>query len=235
VSDPTFADGKGLDIHVRTEIVRDWSYIQNVAIRIGDDILEIEGSLEAKQYWFNKVYQGMLSTLGGFPIKYKKANSMQPFFRIDLGDGDEIDIRTYKQFVRIDFKHPKTSLYGNTVGLLGEFNSGKKLARDGVNVIEDYNEFGQEWQVMPDGPKLFHEVSGPQLPEQKCILPSELPTAEKQRRRLGEATVTEIEALLACGKVPVDERDVCVFDVLATDNLDTAGAYLDIDMMVGAY
>jgi hypothetical protein len=224
VSDPTFADGKGLSVHIRTEIVHSWSYIKNAAIRIGNDILEVEGGAAENRYWFNKVYQGELTTIGGFQVKYSKSSSKQRLFKIDLGDGEELQIRTYKEFVRVDFKEPKKHLYGNTVGLLADFSSGKKLARDGVNVIEDYNEFGQEWQVLPDGPNLFHEVDGPQLPHQTCILPSEL-HAEEKRRRLGEVTVTEIEAELACQKVPVKERDACVFDVLATDDLDMAGAY----------
>jgi hypothetical protein len=224
VSEPTFANGKGLDVHIRTEIAYSWSYIKTAAIRIDNDILEVEGGAFVNHYWFNKIYQAELTTIGGFPVTYTKANSKQRVFTIDLGDGEAIDIRTYKEFVRVDFKDAKKELYENTVGLLGDFNSGKKLARDGVNVIDEYNDFGQEWQVLPDGAKLFHEVAGPQLPDQMCILPSEL-HAEEKRRRLGEVAVTEIEAELACVKVPVQERDACVFDVLATDDLDMAGAY----------
>jgi hypothetical protein len=222
-SDPTFANGKGLLVNIRTEIVRTWSYIKNAAIRIDNDIIEVEGGAGENRYWFNKVYQGELTTIGGFPVKYSKASSKQRLFKIDLGDGEQIQIRTYKEFVRIDFKEPKKHLYGNTVGLLADFNSGKKLARDGVNVVEDYNEFGQEWQVLPGGPKLFHEDAGPQSPD-RCILPSAL-NAEEKRRRLGEATVTEIDAELACAKVPVEDRNACVADVLATDDIDMVGAY----------
>jgi hypothetical protein len=224
VSDPTFADGKGLVVNIRTEIVRTWSYIKNAVIRIDDDIIEVQGGSDKNRYWFNKVYQAELTTIGGFPVKYSEASSKQRLFKIELGVGEEIQIRTYKEFVRIDFKEPKKYLYGNTVGLLADFNSGKKFARDGFNVIEDYNKFGQEWQVLPEGPMLFHEVVAPQLPDQKCILPIELHAEEKQRR-LGEATVTEIQAELACSKISPKERDACVFDVLATDDLDMAGSY----------
>jgi hypothetical protein len=223
VSDPTFANGKGLDVHIRTEIVRTWSYVKNAAVRIGEDILEVEGGADENRYWFNRVYQGELTTLGGFPVAYNKASSKQHQFTIDLGNGDELGIRTYKDFVRVDLR-PSQELYGNSVGLLGEFNSGKKLSRDRVNTVEDINEFGQEWQVLADGPKLFHDMAGPQLPFQQCILPSEL-HAEEKRRRLGGATVTETEAELACAKVAITERDACVFDVLATDDLDIAGAH----------
>jgi hypothetical protein len=233
VSDPLFANGKGLDVHIRTEIVRQWSFIKYAAIRIGNDILEVEGGADDNHYWFNKVYQGELTTLGGFPVKYKKANSKQHVYTIDLGNKEEIVIRTFKDFVRIDFKEPKKSLYGNTVGLLADFNTGKKLGRDGFTIIEDYNDFGQEWQVLSDGPKLFHEVSGRQFPGQKCILPSELHAEEKRRRgqekRIGGGTsdtaVTDTIAELACAKVSFAEHDACVSDVLVTGDVDMAGAY----------
>jgi hypothetical protein len=232
VSDPLFANGKGLDVHIRTEILRQWSYIKHGAIRIGNDILEVEGGADENHYWINKVYQGELTTLGGFPVKYKKANSKQHMYTIDLGNNEEIVISTFKDFVRIDFKDPKKSLYGNTVGLLADFNTGKKLGRDGFTIIEDYNDFGQEWQVLADGPKLFHEVSGRQFPGQKCVLPSEL-HAEEQRRRGQEKrvgggtpnTITDTIAELACAKVSVAERDGCVSDVLITGDVDMAGAY----------
>jgi hypothetical protein len=225
VSDPTFADGKGLDVHIRTEVVRRWSYIKHAAIRIGDDILQVEGGdVNENRYWFNKVHHGELKTIGGFPVKYNKDNEHQRSFLIDLGKGEQIRIKTYKEFVRVDFKDPKESFYGNTVGILGDFKTGKKLGRDGFTVIEDNNDFGQEWQVLPSGPKLFLEPEGPQLPDQTCILPSEM-HAEEKRRRLGEAVVTETMAELACAKVSVEERDACVFDVLTTDDVEMAGAY----------
>jgi hypothetical protein len=232
VSDPLFANGKGLDVHIRTEILRQWSYIKHGAIRIGNDILEVKGGADENHYWFNKVYQGELTTLGGFPVKYKKANSKQHVYTIDLGNNEEIVISTFKDFVRIDFKEPKKSLYGNTVGLLADFNTGKKLGRDGFTTIEDYNDFGQEWQVLADGPKLFHEVSGRQFPGQKCVLPSELHAEEKRRRgevkRIGGGTpntITDTMAELACAKVSVAERESCVSDVLITGDVDMAGAY----------
>jgi hypothetical protein len=225
LSDSSFADGQGIDVHIRTEIVRKWSYIKVAAIRIGEDVLLVEGGdVKENRYWFNKVFHGVLKTIGGFPLSYNQDNAHQRSFFIDLGKGEEIRIKTYKEFVRVDFKNPKESLYGNTVGILGDFKTGKKLARDGFTVIEDNNDFGQEWQVLPTGPKLFLELEGPQLPEQTCILPSEL-HAEEKRRRLGEAVVTEIMAELACAKVSVAERDACVFDVLTTDDVEMAGAY----------
>ena len=36
VKDPSFADGLGIQIQIRTKLVRYWSYIRSVAINIGD-------------------------------------------------------------------------------------------------------------------------------------------------------------------------------------------------------
>merc|ERR1712151_340570 len=43
VKDEKFADGLGIDVQIRTKLVRFWSYIKSAAIRIGSDILEVEG------------------------------------------------------------------------------------------------------------------------------------------------------------------------------------------------
>jgi hypothetical protein len=38
-----FSDGLGILVHVRTKIEKTWSYVKNAAVKIGNDILEIEG------------------------------------------------------------------------------------------------------------------------------------------------------------------------------------------------
>ncbi len=220
MSDPTFVNGKGLDVHVRTEIVRSWSYIKAAALRIGDDILEVEGGEGLNRYWFNKEYQGKIATIGGFPIMDAKAKRKGHMFNIDLGDGEEIEIRTYKEYVRVDFKRPKENLYANTVGILGDFTTGKKLGRDGVAIFEDYNEFGQEWQVLLSEPRLFHDIDGSKYPKKYGI-----PSAVEMRRRLGESSITREDAELACSRVISDDFDFCVFDVITLNDKGAAGAY----------
>jgi len=228
VSDPDFLE-KGLRVTIRTKIVRNWSYIDTAAIRIGNDILEVQGGdADVRKHWVNGEYQGELSAIGGFPVSYTKPHSKGHSYTIDLGDDHKIEVRTYKEFVRVDFQHPTMYLYGNTVGLLGHYGSGLMLARDGTTVIEDPIQFGREWQVRPDEPVLFHEVSGPQLPHQQCVMPEELVASEKRiRRRLGQAEVTESMAERACDRAGVakEDLDACVFDVLAADDIEMAGAY----------
>jgi hypothetical protein len=228
--DAEFANGVGLDIHIRTKIVRFWSYIKNAAIRIGNDILEVEGSAEPSDtdnhYWINFEYQGDLNEVGGFPVSVNVQSPVKKVYEIDLNKqypGAKLIISTYKEFVRVSFKNADEAAFGNAVGLMGDFKTGKTLARDGETVLDDFSELGNEWQVMPSEPKLFHEIDHPHFPE-KCIEPED-PRGERHRR-LGENTVTEEQAETACARLTdaADRKD-CVYDILATQDVGMVGAY----------
>jgi hypothetical protein len=229
--DPEFADGMGIDVQIRTKLVRFWSYIQKAAVRIGDDILEVEGSADsedqAMNYWYNLEYQGEVQTLGGFLIIITRPDRFKTKFVIDLSSkypGAQIVISTYKEFVRVDVEGATEESFGNAVGLLGDFGTGKTLARDGATELNDFSMFGIEWQVLPEETMLFHDISEPQFPK-RCIEPED-PRGER-RRRLEENTVSEEQAEAACAEVSNDAADIkdCVYDILATQDLDMAGAY----------
>jgi hypothetical protein len=228
--DDKFADGLGLEVQIRTKLVRFWSYIKNVAIRIGDDILEVQGNADpnddGKQYWINFEYQGELNTLGGFPVSLKSPTTVKSSFEIDLSSkypGVTIVVEFYKEFVRVDFQNGSEEAFGNTIGMLGNYNSGKTLARDGSTELHDFSEFGNEWQVLPFEHMLFHDVEQPQFPK-KCLEPED-PRGDR-RRRLGESTISETEAENACASIsdPLDRKD-CIYDILATQDIDMVGAY----------
>ncbi|CAJ1963414.1 unnamed protein product [Cylindrotheca closterium] len=229
VNDPLFADNAGLDIHIRTKLVRFWSYIKNVSIRIGSDILEIVGNPDIKSrepmYWVNYEYMGDLDTIGGFPITYVATSGSKSVYEIDLSSkypNAKIIIKIYKEFLRIKMEG-KEEVWGNTVGLLGDYHTGETIGRDGVSVFDDYYKFGSEWQVNPTDPKLFQTLETPQYPE-KCMLPDN-PSGDR-RRRLDEESVSMEEAEKACStlKDPKQVKD-CVYDILATQDLDMVGAF----------
>ncbi|CAJ1948543.1 unnamed protein product [Cylindrotheca closterium] len=229
VHDADFADGLGLDIQIRTKIVRYWSYIKTVAINIGNDILEIEGSADSEDaeahYWFNLEYQGELDTFAGFPVTQKLPSVYKRHYSIDLSSkypGASIDVHLYREFVRIKFNGDE-SFYGNTVGLLGDVKTGKTLARDGVTELNDFVDFGDEWQVLPSEPMLFHQTAHPQFPE-LCVKPED-PRGER-KRRLGESNISVEVAEAACAilKDPLTIKD-CVMDILNTQDLDMVGAF----------
>ncbi|KAL3940258.1 MAG: hypothetical protein SGBAC_005174 [Bacillariaceae sp.] len=227
---PEFADGLGIDVHIRTKIVRFWSYIKNVAIRIGNDILEIQGSADAEDaeahYWVNFEYQGDLDTFAGFPVTQKLPSVYKRQYTIDLSSkypGEFITVQIFKEFVKVQFSAGSKS-FGTSVGMLGDYYSGKTLARDGQTVINDFVELGHEWQVLPSEPKLFRALEHPQFPEQ-CLEPED-PRGER-RRRLEESTVSIEQAEEACKttlKDPLSIKD-CVYDILATQDLDMVGAF----------
>eukprot|EP00980_Cylindrotheca_fusiformis_P000528 scaffold131_cov125-Cylindrotheca_fusiformis.AAC.5 len=230
-TDMHFADGLGLDVQIRTKLVRFWSYIKTAAIRIGKDILEVQGDAfpdesSVPKYWFNLEYRGKLDTIGGFPIVMIRGSRVKTRFEIDLDSkypGQKIIIGAYKEFVRVDFHNGSEESFGNVVGLLGNFKTGETLSRDGEKVIDDFTELGQEWQVRPTDNMLFHDISDPQFPK-RCIEPED-PQGER-RRRLDESSLSEEEAEAACATVkdPIDRKN-CIYDILATQDLDMVGAY----------
>jgi hypothetical protein len=228
--DPQFADGLGLEVQIRTKLVRFWSYIKDVAIRIGDDILEIEGAGDPEvgetRYWMNLEYNGHLESIGGFPVSLHVRSKVKRRFEIDLNSkfpGQKIVIYLYKEFVKVDFVNGSEESYGNTMGMLGDFKTGETRARDGTTVIDDFTQFGNEWQVRPFEDMLFHDISDPQFPK-RCIEPED-PQGER-RRRLDESTVSEEQAEKACAQLqdPWERKD-CVYDILATQDLDMVGAF----------
>ena len=230
VSHPAFADGLGLDVQIRTKLVRFWSYIKSAAIRIGDDIFEVQGNGgESNQlkFWYNFQFQKDTKTVGGFPVTMElgKGKYMNNRYIIDLDSkypGQKIVLSTWKEFVRVDFVNANSDAFGESVGMLGDFTTGETLSRDG-RVLEDFHEYGDDWQVRPTDNMLFHNVEKPQFPS-KCIMPED-PQGER-RRRLDESTISYEQAEEACGKLqdPLDRKD-CVYDILATQDTTMAGAY----------
>lgn len=191
----------------------------------------MQGTADDKEgvmhYWYNLEYQGAAKALGGFPISISRQNRHKTKFTIDLSErypDTRVVISTYKEFVRVDVEGATEEAFGNAVGLLGDFSTGRTLGRDRTTELDDFTLFGAEWQVRPAEPMLFHSTSEPQFPR-SCLEPED-PRGER-RRRLDESSVTEEQAEAACAKVSNDADDIkdCVYDILATQDLDMVGAY----------
>ena len=90
------------------------------------------------------------------------------------------------------------------------------LGRDGTTILNDPNEFGQEWQVRTDEPKLFQNSErSPQYPQQ-CVLPD----VKSVGRRLGHSVALKA-AEEACAHWTKNKKE-CIFDVMATGDLEVA-------------
>jgi hypothetical protein len=224
LQNPNFASGLGMNINIRTTIHKDWSYISSVVVRIGADVLEVKGQRMnggKHEYWLNGSSDVEFpTTLSGYEVTQEKPKPRRHHYTVDLGNGESISIHTWQYFVALDIHNGRTKSFAGSSGLMGEFGTGQKMARDAETVVEDWNAFGQAWQVLQDEPMLFSKVEGPQHPS-KCIMPS-FPK-EIKRRRLNE--LDEKYAKEACAHVIDDEKDFCIFDVLATNNVRVAEAY----------
>jgi hypothetical protein len=216
VHSEAFESGKGLDIHIRTKIRRDFSYVSSAVLRIGEDILEVASK---GVYFLNGVASADLpSEFAGFAFSHTQPIEHQNVFDVHLFGQQHIILKTYKDFVAVTIEQGIKERFGDSVGLMGHYD-GNMLARDGTTVIEDPNAFGQEWQVLSTESKLFQEDRLPQHP-QTCTLPSPVATSQL-RRRLSGASDLAAAAERACAQWGVGKK-ACIYDVLSTGDLEMA-------------
>jgi hypothetical protein len=218
-----FGSGSGLDVHIRTKIRRDMAYISSAVLRIGSDVLEVESQ---GVYYLNGVAGAALpDEFSGFPFSHTQPTDKQHVFEVHLGGRERIKVKTYKDFVSVLIEQGGSMNFGDSVGLMGDFEHGRMIARDGKTVLDDPNAFGQEWQVRETEASLFQTLRLPQHP-MECTLPTPKQASQLRRRLAETSSVDELAAENACEHWG-EGMDDCVFDVLATGDLEMAvvGAY----------
>jgi hypothetical protein len=228
LSNPGFDNGLGMHIHIRNKRTRVWSYISTAAVSIGEDILQIMGGTDSNKYFLNGGEQdadsnnsdGIIGNFAGYKLKYQRISDVSVEYEVVLTNGDSIVFKSWNGLVSVKVNYPLNEDFNGSIGLLGSYPTGVKLARDNETIINDSNMFGQEWQVIDTEPKLFNESEGPQFPE-KC----DIPDSSDMRRRLVSSGMTMEMANTACASVAEVDKDLCIFDVLATNNIESAGAY----------
>jgi hypothetical protein len=217
VSSQTFHNGAGLDLHIRTKIRDDWSFISDAALRIGDDVLEVG---TRAYYYLNDVAGAeMPATVGGFPVSLTHFGTRRHKFEIDLGHMGVIVIKVFNEFLAVEVNNAHSDGFGDSVGLMGAFTDGSLVGRNG-KVHEDHNEFGLSWQVHDTDDNLFQKAEGPQYP-QLCQMPA--PKSMKSRR-MSESLVSFDVAEKACADWSEETRESCIYDVMSTGDLDMAEA-----------
>jgi hypothetical protein len=155
-----------------------------------------------------------------YPLKYEKNDKKHSSFVIDLDLGQQINIYTIKDIVNFEINDVKSDIFVDSVGLMGSFFGGELLARDGHTIIKNPNDFAQEWQVLDSEHQLFTSpFFEPQYPK-ACILPE--PMELEARRRLLENPVSRAAAEKACAHALGEDKDNCIYDVMATGDLDMA-------------
>ena len=184
-----FSNGAGLDIHVRTEIRDFYSFINGVAIKIGNDVFEV---FSYGDYYINgkqgEKLEGVKTPHEYHPVttmygKDENGSTAQYLvehtgtmsgkrheFRVNLGGSEDnhITIKIYEEFVAVYITESvqEQQSFSDSVGLMGHFITGEMLSRDGVTDMSAHpTEFGKEWRVGNDEKQegndmvLFHDQS----------------------------------------------------------------------------
>jgi len=234
VDSPDFLEGLGMTVHIRTKIETWWSYVESAAIRIGGQTLVVSGG--DKDLWlltngaFNEALEDKkwyVTKFAGLNLRYKQFGRNREV-HIHLSNKQKIMIKSYNDFVKVEFLSEGSHYLEGSHGLLGSFPDGNRFARDGETLIEDVIEFGQEWQVQPMEPKLFGTYSDAWVVPagQKCAMPVD--TIEKtqlRQRRLANGMDLKVAEDACAHLQSADDRKACVFDVVATQDVDMAAVW----------
>lgn len=218
INAPKVFDGKGLLVHARTTKRYQYSFIESIAVQMGDHILQVNSW---GKYFLNGVEGGDLKAFSfEFRVTHQQPDERRHVFEVSLGESREkLILKTNKDIVSFSLENASSDDFQDSVGMMGNFGSGAMLARDGVTVLEDDPKaFGQEWQVRKEEPRLFQEAERyPQFP-QHCIHPD----AVDGRRRLGSSIALKA-AEQACAHWTKHQKE-CIYDVMATGDLELARA-----------
>jgi hypothetical protein len=216
-SNYAFHDGNGFDLHIRTTIQEYFSYIESVALRIKDTTIEF--------YHDHYFVNGEEHSAADLPLAFGTGNHQVYSLEEDVSvvkktqttyvvrmDKSTVKVRFYKQFGNVEVDgNPQD--FATSVGLLGNFSTGNMHGRQG-QVMNNAIDYGFEWQVTPDvDPLLFRQNRAPQLPYERC----RMPTAGRPSRRLRGNEKLSAQAEEACAKLGTsNDFALCVEDVLAT-------------------
>jgi len=215
-----------LDIHVRTTIRYDYSFISQAAIKLGEHVFEV-GS------WGEYLLDGISTPdlpliVGKHHISVEILNDIKKKFRFTIRHADQgrsIDVVSLKDYVAVKLVNSTEADYFDAVGLMGHYAKGDMVARDGVTRFdEDPVAFGNEWQVRAarDG-RLFSDAREPQYPRERCRMPA-ASAIRARGRLLGESALSQLDAEAACFEV-TQHHDNCVQDVLRSKDVEMALLY----------
>jgi len=217
----SFADGLGLTCHARTKARYDYSYIESAALQIGKDVLEVSSFGD---YMFNGMSNAELplKMAEKYIITKVAKNDHDVLFEIKDGETEIATLKAFKDLVSVKFGAGFRPDKENVHGILGD-RTGARYSRDHSHIIENVDEFGQEWQVRPGtDPELFQAKPAVQYPT-KCMLKAP-GVVEDARRHLGESISVE-DATKACKKAGFSLKgamDACIYDVIAIGDLEAA-------------
>jgi len=218
-----FHNGAGFDLHARTKIQDYFSYIETMAVKIGNDRVEFHND----HFYLNDVKYtpadlpltfGDKFSVENAPVEHGKNVNYYQYYKVDLHENSSVLFKFYKKFLTFEIDgHPAD--FADAVGLMGEFHTGEMIGRDG-RVMENFDEYGFEWQVNPEDNIIFRDATrSPQLPYEQCRMPT---GARPSRRHLRSNLVLVAQAQEACAHMSGKGLDLCVDDVLTTGDVGLA-------------
>ena len=228
-----FANGLGLDIHIRTTRVNSphmqYSYISGTAVKINSDILEVseDGALVVNGNFVSLDENTPHAIFGMFKLTKSRMGSKKKIlvYNLELSSDESIQIRANlkSRMLFVDVN----GVFPGSEGLLGAPAEEDKplLARDGMtNLTGQWNTYGEEWQVNDKDPQLFLDSKRfPQYPYGCLYKEVQKRDHVRRRRHLMETNITvSIEvATSACSYLKEDTmKQFCINDIMATGDLD---------------
>lgn len=208
-----------LDIHFRTTIYKHWSSTTSAALRVGEVILQ----MDLETFYLDGVEHNdadLPIQTDQFIIKEPLYGHNERLYIVELDDKSIIKFKIVKNMIISVGMSGHAEDFERSYGLLGDYWLGKPYGRNGQRVY-DFNEYGLEWQVREDEPKLFIENCEPQLPRAKCVFPEEA----RPSRHLKSVENPEHfgQAQKACAQTNHFEN--CVDDVMYTGDVAHASAF----------
>lgn len=125
----------------------------------------------------------MPNHLNGFPVSYD-GDSNGARIIVSINDAEKIELNNVQDMVTVQLIAAQAKDFYESVGLMGSFQDGHKLGRDGTTVFKDVDAFGQEWQVLDSDPMFFPTSEAPQYPT-KCRLPAFAAGLDQERQLRG--------------------------------------------------
>ena len=231
---PDYAKGLGLDVHIRTTI-QDWfSYVEEVAVKAGNFVVNVNKD----GFWFDNHLVSIFPAqedhfrVERWENRNEKTGSTTLIYDIWVKGTKILTVRVpHSKYIFVVFRglgsHNK--FFGNpdddihtSGGLMGEFTTGRTVGRDGITEFEDMEEFGKDWQVQPHEDMLFLTSRAPQLPDQACVMPTKKSNTD---RKLSANPGLRKMAEAACEHVDSTLFRECVDDVIATKDVEIAAGY----------
>jgi hypothetical protein len=218
-----FHNQAGFDLHVRTTIDTYYSYVESGAFRVGNTIVE----MERHHFYVNgvkKTKDDLPYTFGSdefrYTIHHERDDGRVQVYRVDLSEESSLLFKFFKQYLTISTDGSAKD-FGDSVGLMGDFYTGDMYSRYGKR-MSNFQDFCFEWQVNTNANdmQLFRTAREPQLPYEKCRLPS-LPRPSRRKLLRGDRVLYD-EARRACAAQSGTDFDLCVDDVVITGEIGIA-------------